>query len=322
MDVRTDLDLAAVRAFVAAVDEGQFGFAGDLLEISQQAVSKRIAKLETHLGTALFERLPGGIALTAAGRRLLPHARSLLAIAEEAAVAVRGDAGPLRVAVLGERDVAMQSMRFYLDRSPGAEIDIVLSNAFDTSRDALMSGRADAAFARNHGGPRRLPGHIAAVPAYLEPLHLVVGRDHPLSGRSAVSVGELRAFTVWVPGARVPSEWADFYRDLNAHTGITIDTDKRRADDAPSGVEAMFDRIAGSPTLATFSGEGFHNPWHPHVRRVPIVDPTPAYPHALLWDSTNTHPGLPGLISHVRGNYNSDVARDCWFPEADRALFL
>ncbi|MFE3054844.1 LysR family transcriptional regulator [Nocardia sp. NPDC059239] len=42
----TDLDLAAVRAFVTAVDEGQFGYAAAVLGLTQQAVSKRIAKLE------------------------------------------------------------------------------------------------------------------------------------------------------------------------------------------------------------------------------------------------------------------------------------
>ena len=46
----TDLDLAAVRAFVTAVDEGQFGYAAAVLGLTQQGVSKRIAKLERQLG--------------------------------------------------------------------------------------------------------------------------------------------------------------------------------------------------------------------------------------------------------------------------------
>ncbi|MRH93056.1 LysR family transcriptional regulator [Nocardia sp. SYP-A9097] len=323
-----DLDMAAVRAFVATVDQRQFSLAADLLGLSQQAISKRIAKLETQLGATLFDRVPAGVVPTVAGVRLLPHARSLLVIADQAIMAVRDNPGPLRIAVLGERQAAMQSLRFYLDRHPGADTEIVLSNAFVTSRDALLSGRADVAFARACGGPRPLPDGIDAVPAYLEPLHLLVGRDHPLAGRSAVGLGDIGEFNVWVPGAAVPSEWSDYYRDLSEMSGIAIDTTQRPevfgnsdSADGPAPIELLVERIAASDTLATFSGEGFAVPWHPHIRRVPIVDPTPAYPHALLWDTTNTHPGLPSLIAHFRDNYNNDLAADCWIPNPDRAFF-
>ncbi|WP_290050816.1 helix-turn-helix domain-containing protein, partial [Nocardia nova] len=109
-----DLDLAAVRAFVAAAEERQFSLAAVVLGISQQAVSKRIAKLEDQLGTALFARVPAGIVPTAAGARLLPHARALLAVAETAVAAVCERPRPLRVAVQGERQGATEQMRFYL----------------------------------------------------------------------------------------------------------------------------------------------------------------------------------------------------------------
>jgi DNA-binding transcriptional LysR family regulator len=51
-----ELDLAALRAFVAVVEEEQFGHAAAVLGISQQAVSKRIAKLESQLGAELLDR--------------------------------------------------------------------------------------------------------------------------------------------------------------------------------------------------------------------------------------------------------------------------
>ncbi|WP_227981683.1 LysR family transcriptional regulator [Nocardia spumae] len=320
----TDLDLAAVRAFVAAVDEGQFGHAADLLGISQQAVSKRIAKLESQLGAVLFDRVPTGVVATPAGARFLPHARSLLAVADGAVAAARDVPRPLRVAVQGERQGAMERMRFYLDHHRDSDTEIVISNVFVTSRDMVVHGRADAAFARAHGGPNPLPPDIAAAPAYLDPSHLLVGREHPLAGRSAVTLAELGASTVWIPGAAVPSEWADFYRELSEFCGVTVDTTPRSTVGAPGpdGVQAMIERIAGSDTLATVSSDHFRNPWHPHIRKLPIVDPTPAYPHALLWSTANAHPGLPQLIDHFRANYDGGIAADCWLPEDDRALFI
>ncbi|PXX59637.1 DNA-binding transcriptional LysR family regulator [Nocardia tenerifensis] len=323
-----DLDLAAVRAFVTVVDEGQFSHAATMLGITQQAVSKRIAKLESQLGVRLFDRGRAGKP-TAEGSRMLPFARSLLVAADETVASVRPELRPLRIAVLGERQAASRSIRYYLDRHPASNVEIVVSNAFVTSRDALVSGRADGAFARPNGGPRPLPSGIRALPAYLEPLHMLVGKDHPLAGRSAVTPADIVPYPVWVPGASVPSEWADYYREFSEFSGITIRTDPDPgagmkpafSEKSSAAFDLVLDRIAASDSLATFSGDGFLAPWNPNIRRLPIVDPTPAYPHALLWQPANTHPALPPFLAHFRANYNGDIATDCWIPEIDRPIF-
>ncbi|MFC3961981.1 LysR family transcriptional regulator [Nocardia jiangsuensis] len=317
--IRPDLDLAAVRGFLAVAEHGQLTLAAGELGISQQAVSKRIAKLEAVLGISLFERTRTGVLPTAAGARFLPRARALLALADETVAAVRAFPRPLRVAVLGERQAAVRSLRFFLDRHPGAETEIVVGDAVVTSRDALLSERADAAFARAHGGPRPLPAHIAAAPALLEPLHLLVGRRHPLAGRNAVPLAELAGTSVWVPGAAVPSEWADFYRDLGDFANIAIDTARP---EPGSGIGRMIERIAASDALCTFNGDDFDTPYHPELRRVRVVDPAPAYPHALLWDAEDPHPDLTELLAHCRAHYNADTAASCWLPEPDRPLFV
>jgi DNA-binding transcriptional LysR family regulator len=311
-----ELDLAAVRAFVVVVEEQQFGHAASVLGISQQAVSKRIAKLESQLGTELFDRGRGGSVPTAAGTRLLPYARSLLAGSEAAVRAVREVVRPLRVAVLGKRMAATDLMEFYLARHPHRDTEIVISNMITTSREALRGGIVDAALARAYGGPVDLPDDIVAAPAYLEPLYLLVGKDHPFAGRSTIALREISGQPVWVPGAAVPSEWADFYRDLSAFSGIPVDTRGPLV-----GMAEIVERIADSSSLTTFSGDGGQTPWHPNVRRLTIVDPTPAYPLALLWSAGNRHQGLRHLVEHVADNYNRDTAAACWVPDSDRALF-
>ena len=83
-----DLDLGAVRAVVAVDDERSFSDAALMLGISQQAVSKRIAKLESSLGTRLFTRDRTTVTPTATGIRFLVHARALIVAADAAVVAV------------------------------------------------------------------------------------------------------------------------------------------------------------------------------------------------------------------------------------------
>ncbi|WP_232238160.1 LysR family transcriptional regulator [Rhodococcus sp. 2G] len=313
-----DLDLSAVRAMVAVSDEGQFGLAASVLGISQQAVSKRIAKLEGQLGTRLFERRAGNIALTAHGARFFPHARSVLATADAAVAAVL-DSQVLRVAVHGADIADANLMRFYLEKHPNAEVELIMMGPSTTSRDAVIDGRVDVAFAREHWGTRPLPAHVTAVPAYLDALHLLVGTGHSLASRDHVEFDDLDGLTAWVPGAGFDSEVGDFYRRLSDSCGITITTERH-----PGGIgfTNILDRIADSTTLVTFGGEGTTTPWHPNIRRIPIVDPTPAYPMALLWRNTAAnHPQLAALLDFIATSCDASAATTLWMPEADRALF-
>ncbi len=88
------------------------------------------------------------------------------------------------------------------------------------------------------------------------------------------------------------------------------------------GFANIIDRVAESATLATFGGEGTTTPWHPKIRRIPIVTPTPAYPVALLWRHTATdNPQLTTLLDFITNSYDSSAATTLWMPEPDRALF-
>ena len=97
------MNIEAVRAFVAVAEEGQFQLAADRLDVSQQAVSKRIAALEAELGTALFKRTPSGAALTQDGRDLPAARGAILAAVSAAFASVQPGTRPLRVDVLEPR---------------------------------------------------------------------------------------------------------------------------------------------------------------------------------------------------------------------------
>lgn len=308
-----DLDLGTLRTVVAVADEGHFSEAAVVLGISQQSVSKRIAKIEAQLSVLLFDRAGPRTLLTPIGERFLPHARSVLATADAAVRAVKR---PLRVAVHGHLIADAELMRFFARQHPELEVDVIVSTMPNTPRSALVNGEVDAAFARADWPSDPLPASIAAIPAYLEPLHLLVGKDHPLAARPHVRLADISPYVAWVPGAAVRSEWSDYYRNLSLFSALEIDMGPK-----PEKYIKVVDRIAGSSTLVTFIGEGTSTPWHPDSRRIPIKDPTPAYPFALLSDKNNSHPGLRHLVDHVAEHYNSDAIADSWLPASDRPLF-
>ena len=92
----------ALFVFEAAARHESFTRAAVELGVTQPAVSRMLARLEAHLGVALFERLPGGIRLSEAGRLL--HARVAdgfagIDVALETLAAWRGGGEPVTLSV-------------------------------------------------------------------------------------------------------------------------------------------------------------------------------------------------------------------------------
>src|SRR2546428_8664378 len=83
------MELHQLRYFVAVAEERHFTKAARDLRVAQPSVSRAIRVLEKELGTSLFHRMKGNVALTSAGEVLLPWARRVLADVDGAALEVR-----------------------------------------------------------------------------------------------------------------------------------------------------------------------------------------------------------------------------------------
>lgn len=78
-----NLDLTALRSFVAVADTGGVTRAAGMLNLTQSAVSMQLKRLEESLSVALLDRTARTIALTPAGEQLLGYARSMLKTNDE-----------------------------------------------------------------------------------------------------------------------------------------------------------------------------------------------------------------------------------------------
>jgi DNA-binding transcriptional LysR family regulator len=76
----TNLDLDLLRCFVTVAETGNMTSAGERLRRSQSAVSLQVKRLESCVDLRLFDRSPRAVRLTAAGERMLAHARAMLAL--------------------------------------------------------------------------------------------------------------------------------------------------------------------------------------------------------------------------------------------------
>ncbi len=145
------MELYQLRSFAAVAELGHLTRAADRLHMSQPALSAQIKALEEELGLTLFERLPTGMELTDAGRKLLPEAARVVA----AAKTLRGHAEALTGDVTGRVSVGTLSDPGFIrlsallarasDRFPLLEIELhqaVSGEAFAK----VQEGELDASF--------------------------------------------------------------------------------------------------------------------------------------------------------------------------------
>ncbi len=91
MDISVDdLDWALLKVFARVAQAGSLSGAARAMGSSQPTVGRQVHALEQALGVELFYRQPRGLALTEAGRMLLPRAQRMEAAAAEMRLAAAG----------------------------------------------------------------------------------------------------------------------------------------------------------------------------------------------------------------------------------------
>ena len=115
-----------------------------------------------------------------------------------------------------------------------------------------------------------------------------------------------------MPGNVAGTEWAAYYVDFAAAFGLTIDSI------GPDfGIEPLLDTIADSSTLATFVSEQTPLVWPAghDLRRIPLRDPVPVYPHSLLWRTDNPNKALTALRDHFAPRQHDNTETETWTPQ-------
>ena len=154
------MDWDLCRFFIAVAETGDYTGAARRLRSSHPTVSRKIAALETALGTRLFARTSEGLALTAQGRRFREHAEAMAtaALRAEAAASARGGAarGVVKLSI-GPTLAAhwlMPRMSAFLDSHRHIEIELI-THPFPVS---VRRGEADLVLRVFEAGDENLIG--------------------------------------------------------------------------------------------------------------------------------------------------------------------
>jgi DNA-binding transcriptional LysR family regulator len=209
------VELRQLRCLVAIVDAGTFTDAAIDLGISQAAASRTLASLESALGVRLLRRTTREVTLTAAGGRVLPHARRALAEADDLVREATTGHTRLRVgyawSAMGRHTLAFQ--RRWAAAHPGTELQLIRTNS---ATGGLAEGACDIAVIRTVADPGRFADAIVG----LERRYCAVAADDPWASRRSVRLAEVSGRVVlldrrtgsttldlWPPGARPATEF-------------------------------------------------------------------------------------------------------------------
>ncbi len=162
-----------LRTFVTAARAESFRAAAGKLFVNQTTVSHHIAKLEQHLGTALFEPSGRGVRLTQAGKQYLAHADEILAVESKARDAVQAAFPVVRLAAspsLAETLLPWVWRQLYR-YDEHLQIDVAVYPSHRIG-DAFQETPCDGAFSRLAAG-----GTLKSRLLFHDPLRLMAPAD-------------------------------------------------------------------------------------------------------------------------------------------------
>lgn len=206
------MSLNKFEVLITAMESGSLTRAGEILGLTQSAVSHAIASLEREYGFAIMMRGRSGISLTSNGERLLKYMREMLRQNEQMlqeVAAINGvQAGTVRIGTF--TSVSTQwlpgILKRFQDHHPAIEIKLS-EGYYDEIEHWILSGAVDFGFVS-------LPTIEAldAIPLKKDRMHVIVSEEHPLYRQEKVHLEELADETFIMPKAGCDNDIQRIFR--------------------------------------------------------------------------------------------------------------
>ena len=228
-----DFGFIQAQLYVAMVaEEGSFSRAARRLRVSQSLVTKRISHVERILGTKLFERTTRHVALTEAGRLLLPDVQVSLRHAERAwnlaQYASRTEGAPIRIGFSSCIHTEMVAGLFSLDlgtaleggeEPPARKLELSTGDTPELM-EQVIRGQLQLGLGVQ---PIRAP-ELAVQPLAREAFCLCVPKNHRFAQRPSLAVRELGGEPIFWLSRRTHSAFhasvLEYFKRLDVNTNF------------------------------------------------------------------------------------------------------
>ncbi|MEU5275780.1 LysR substrate-binding domain-containing protein [Streptomyces asoensis] len=267
-----------LRLFVVLSEELHFRRAAARLFITQSALSQQIRDVEQRLGLRLFERTSRAVALTDAGRALLPEARAAVdAVARVRRIAdaqARRLSDELVVGTVGAEAAMPHTravLRALLERRPRTTVRVVGLN-FADHLAALGRQEVDVMFLRPP-----VPAGIELHHLAVEPRVACLPAGDPLAALPGVTLAQLAGRPVVAVPEEVPRVWWDFWAVDPRPDGSPV-----RYGPVATDVESLLHAVADGEAMCFLPAAARDLFPRPGISYVDVTDLSPCTA-ALAW---------------------------------------
>ena len=187
-------------AFVEVCRTGSFRAAAEATGFSQPGLSRQIAALERSFGLQLLDRGPRGVAPTAAGSALLPHARLVVSEARrgrEAAQAAPDRPAHLVLGAVPSTTASLVPRAVGTLRQSGGPDCFVVTALTAQLRLMVLAREVDAALVTDAAPGLPRDAELRATHLYDDEMVVLAQQGHPRAGQDRVDVRELSEET-WI----------------------------------------------------------------------------------------------------------------------------
>ncbi|MEY2880217.1 MAG: hypothetical protein RLZZ15_2597 [Verrucomicrobiota bacterium] len=288
------MELRHLRYFVTVAETLSFSQAARLLRLAQPPLSAQVRSLEDELGVRLFDRSSRGVALTKAGRVLLPAARDALAAAQRAAdiarVAASGKTGLLRLGIISPAatpEIAARLKKFHR-AFPLVQLR-VRQEPVATLHRLLEAGELDLALTR----PLRSSPRLRQLKLGDQEQVIALPADHALALRAQIPVRALHGQPLLLISPEFNPHYGQRLIGLCAQHGVQP-LINYAADDLFTLVWLVSAGLGVCPypssLAATAPRSVVFRPLRPRLNRIPL---------ALMWPTDANSPTLQSLVTHL-----------------------
>ncbi len=216
------IDLDGIKAFTTVAETSSFSLAANRLHLTQPAVSKRIALLESQMGVRLFDRIGRTVTLTEAGRALEPRALEILLSIEDTQRVISNLAGDVggQLSLATSHHIGLwhlpQVLRAFSAQHPKVALDLHFMDS-EVAYEQIVQGNLELGIITLAPTSHE---RLASIPIWRDELVFVCSADQPLAQNNKIYLEQLPEYPVILPD--MTTFTGRIVKELFTERGLTL----------------------------------------------------------------------------------------------------
>jgi len=176
------MDISAIETFLTVEKMQSFSLAAEALHLTQPAISKRIAALESELNCQLFDRVKKKVILTEAGRLFLPGAQRIIAELKTSrnSIADMGGVVSGKLAMATSHHIGLHHLppvlKNYVNQFPQVDLNLDFKDS-EASCLAVENAEIELAVITLPNNPSQC---LELIKVWNDPLSITIQNGHPI----------------------------------------------------------------------------------------------------------------------------------------------